>query len=240
MEDLAWTDVVDLASGGTLRTDGPADATDVVLLVGGGTGVDRPGRWSTSMTWLAPRLRRGVGDGVRIGQVRYLSSSWNRLDAGTADVRHAIEHELAREVPPKRIVLVALSMGGATCLAALRELHSPELVGLVTMAPWFPEQLPVDGLCNRRLLVVHGSLDNSLPLVPGTSLELSRRAVERASAIGADAEWRGVPGGLHGLAVRWKGRIWTLPRAGAFTRHIVGDVARLIGEPSVSRSRSKR
>ncbi len=240
MEALAWNEQVGLSSGGALRTNGPDDASSVVLLVGGGTGVDRPGRWSTSMTWLAPRVRRAVRDDVRIGQVRYLTSSWNRLDAGITDVREAIEHELAREVPPARIVLVALSMGGATCLAALRDIDSPEVVGLVTMAPWFPEQLPVDGLAGRRLLVVHGSLDNALPLVPGTSLELSRRAVERATAIGADAEWRGVRGGLHGLAVRWRGRIWTMPRAPAFERHLVGEVVRLVEAPSVSWSRSVR
>lgn len=240
MDDLAWTDVVDLAGGGELRASGPGHATEVVLLVGGGTGVDRPGRWSTSMTWLAPRVRRAVGDDVRIGQVRYLTSSWNRLDAGITDVRDAIEHELARPEPPTRIVLVALSMGGATCLAALRELDAPQLVGLVAMAPWFPKELAVHGLRDRRLLVVHGSLDNALPMVPGTSLELSRLAVERAAAIGADAEWRGVRGGLHGLAVRWRGRIWTLPRAGAFERHIVGEVVQLVEAPGVSRSRAAR
>ncbi len=240
MDDLAWTDAVQLPSGGELRAEGPADASSVVLLVGGGTGMDRPGTWSTSMTWLAPRIRRGVGGDVRVTQVRYLTTSWNRLDAGIADVRAAIEHELAREVPPTRIVLVALSMGGATCLGALHGLDAPQVVGLVTMAPWFPEQLPVDGLQGRRLFVVHGSLDNALPLVPGTSRAQSRRAVERARAAGADAQWCDVRGGLHGLAVRWRGRIWTLPRAGAFARPIVREVVALVGERDVSRSRAAR
>jgi predicted esterase len=238
MDDLAWTETVALPSEGELRTSGPDDARAVVLLVGGGTGVDRPGKWSTSMTWLAPRVRRGVGDDVRIGQVRYQTSSWNRLDAGIADVRTAIEHELAREVPPARIVLVALSMGGATCLAALHALDAPQVVGLVAMAPWFPEELPVDGLRGRRLFVIHGSLDNALPLVPGTSRAQSRRAVERARAAGADAQWQDLRGGLHGLAVRWRGRIWTLPLAGRFARHIVGEVVQLVRDPSVSWSRA--
>lgn len=240
MDDSDWTDVVALASGGELRTDGPDDARAVVLLVGGGTGVDRPGKWSTSMTWLAPRIRRAVGDDVRVGQVRYLTSSWNRLDAGIADVRGAIEHELARVVPPGQIVLVALSMGGATCLGALHGLDAPQVVGLVTMAPWFPPQLPVTGLRDRRLLVVHGSLDNALPFVPGTSRQQSQLAVQRARAAGADAEWRDVRVGLHGLAVRWRGRIWTLPRAGAFARHIVSEVVQLVGDPEVSRARVER
>ncbi|MCW2921779.1 MAG: hypothetical protein JWL76_1653 [Thermoleophilia bacterium] len=235
MNDLAWTDLVDLPSGGQLRTDGPADASSVVLLVGGGTGIDRPGKWSTSMTWLAPRVRKRVGGDVRVGQVRYLSSSWNRLDAGIADVRAAIEHELSRDVPPTRIVLVALSMGGATCLGALHGLDAPQVVGLVAMAPWFPPQLPVDGLRGRRLLVVHGSLDNALPLVPGTSRQQSQRAVQRAQAAGADAEWRDVRGGLHGLAVRWQGLVWRMPRAGAFVRPIVDEVAELVDAPTVSR-----
>ena len=41
------------------------------------------------MTWLAPHVRRAVGPGVRIGQVRYGTSSWNQLDRSRADVRSA-------------------------------------------------------------------------------------------------------------------------------------------------------
>ena len=239
MRDLDWHEPIDLPSGGQLRWSGPVDARDVVVLVGGGTGRSAPGKWSTSMTWLAPRMRRKLGRDVRVAQLRYADSSWNRLDLGVANVRHTIEHELARDVPPERIVLVALSMGGATCLGALHGIEAPEVVALVTMAPWFPQQLPVDGLRGKRLFVVHGELDNALPLVPGTSRRLSQLAVERARAIGADAEWRNVRFGLHGLAVRWKGRVWRLPFAGAFARAMEDEVARVLA-PDVSRSRSAR
>lgn len=165
-----------------------------------------------------------------------MDTSWNRLDRSIADVRAALEHELERAEPPDRIVLVALSMGGATSLAALHEVAAPELVALVTVAPWFPEQLPLDGLCGRRLLVVHGALDNALPFVPGTSRVQSKLAVARARAAGADAEWRDVPLGLHGLAVRWRGRTWTVPRARTFARHLVDEVAAILGAGIGARS----
>lgn len=226
MRLLDWDPIVTLPSGGELRTSGPADADSLVLLVGGGTGHSSPGKWSSSMTWLAPRVRRAVGPRVRIGQVRYLDTSWNELHLAIADVRAALEHEAARSRPPSRIVLLALSMGGATCLA---NAGTPGVVGLVTMAPWFPPEIPVDGLAGRRLVVVHGALDNALPFVPGTSLERSRATVELARAEGADATWTGVPLGLHGLAVRWGGRLWALPRAGAFARLLCRATADLVG-----------
>lgn len=177
------------------------------------------------MTWLAPRVRRAVGPDVRIGQVRYRDSSWNRLDLAIADVRASLALEHSRATPPERVVLVGLSMGGATCLA---NADGRGVVGIVAMAPWFPPQIPVAPLAGRRLFVVHGQLDNALPMVPGTSLEQSRATVDRARAIGADAEWRGMPLGLHGLAVRWQGRIWSLPRARAFARVISDEVERLV------------
>jgi hypothetical protein len=220
-----WNEPVQLPSGGELRTSGPGDADALVLLVGGGTQLSRRGRWSTSMTWLAPRVRRVVGPGVRIGQVRYADSSWNRLDRGIADVRSALEAEAAASPRPRRVVLVGLSMGGATCLA---NAGAPGVVGLVAMAPWFPRQLSVDALAGKRLRVVHGSLDNALPLVPGTSRRESRAAVRRASAAGADAQWADLRFGLHGLAVRWRGGVLTLPRARAFARVITREVAALV------------
>lgn len=225
MSPLHWNAPVPLPSGGELRTSGPGDAEALVLLVGGGTGHSAPGRWSSSMAWLAPRIARRTGDGVRIGQVRYADTSWNQVHRGIADVRAALDAEAQRSAPPSRVVLVALSMGGATCLANAGD---RAVVGLVAMAPWFPRQIPVEPLAGKRLFVVHGSLDNALPFVPGTSLEQSRATVERARAVGADAEWRAMPLGLHGIAVRWGGRVWSLPRARAYARVISGEVARLV------------
>lgn len=225
MRLLDWEPEIALPSGGELRMHGPADAEALVLLVGGGTGHSAPGKWSSSMTWLAPRVRRAVGPGVRLGQVRYVDTSWNRLDLGIADVRAAIDHELARERPPKQIVLLALSMGGATCMA---NVGVPGVVGLVAMAPWFPPQLPIAGIAGKRLHVVHGQLDNALPYVPGTSLEQSRAAVAAARELGAHATWEGVPLGLHGLAVRWQGKLWQLPRAASFARRLTRVTAELV------------
>jgi dienelactone hydrolase len=227
MEPEPWNEPVQLPSGGELRTSGPVDADALVLLVGGGTQLSRAGRWSTSMTWLAPRVRRAVGPDVRIGQVRYADSSWSRLDRGVADVRAALEAEAAGAPRPRRVVLVGLSMGGGTCLA---NADAPGVVGLVAMAPWFPREFPIDVLAGKRLRVVHGSLDNAIPVVPGTSRRESRAAVRRAAAAGADAQWIDLPLGLHGLAVRWRGRgqVVALPRARAFARVISTEVAALV------------
>lgn len=176
------------------------------------------------MTWLAPRLRAALPDDVRIAQVRYESTAFNRIERSIADVGAALDHEQARPVPPRRVVLVGLSMGGATCIA---NVDREEVVGLVAIAPWFPKEIPIEPIGARRLLVVHGTLDNALPLVPGTSLAVSRRAVERARAVGADADWVGIPRGLHGLAVKVRGKIRTMPRARAFTRVLIPEVVRL-------------
>lgn len=211
-----------LAGGGELRVHGPRRARASVLLVGGGTRASRPGRWSASMTWLAPRVARAIAGDVRVAQLRYRDSSWNRLQLGIADVREAIARERGELGAGGRVVLVGLSMGGATCLANAGQTG---VAGLVAMAPWFPSQLPLDPLVGKRLFVVHGQLDNALPLVSGTSRAASRETVERARALGADAEWRDLPLGLHGLAVQWRERTCRLPRAGAYARLLAREAA---------------
>ncbi|MCB0879635.1 MAG: hypothetical protein KDC46_11750 [Thermoleophilia bacterium] len=235
MGDLDFSEHVELPSGGQLRAHGGGATTTSVLLVGGGTRESRPGRWSTSMTWLAPRVADAVGSDARIAQVRYRDSSWNRIELAVADVRAAIAHEHDAAGAARSVVLVALSMGGATCAANVRE---PGVAGLVAMAPWFPRELPLDDLALVPLRVVHGQLDNALPFVPGTSRRLSREAVDRARELGGDATWRGLGLGLHGLAVRWRGRTWVLPRARAFARVLARDAAELAAEASSGQARA--
>lgn len=174
------------------------------------------------MTWLAPRISRAVGDDVRVAQLRYANASWNQLELGIADVAAAIEHERRAVGAGGRVVLVGLSMGGATCLANAGDAG---VAGIVAMAPWFPSQLSLEPLVGKRLFVVHGQLDNALPLVPGTSRAASRATVQRARELGADAEWRDLRLGLHGLAVEWCGRSWQLPRAAAYGRLIAREAA---------------
>ncbi len=223
MDALEWHEQLDLPSGAQLRVHGTDGAPVTVLLVGGGTRESRPGRWSTSMTWLAPRIAAAVGDHhLRIAQLRYRDSSWNRLELSITDVREAIAREHDADGAQRTVVLVALSMGGATCLANVDE---PGVGALVTMAPWFPVELPLDALAGMRLFVVHGQLDNWLPFVPGTSRRRSREAVRQARELGADAQWRDLALGLHGLAVHWRGRTWSLPRARAYARVLGAEVA---------------
>jgi len=182
------------------------------------------------MTWLAPRLAGRLGDGVRIAQLRYATSSWQRYAGTVADVAAALEAEGRlvggrHDGAPRRIVLVGLSMGGGTCLA---NAQAEGVLGLVAISPWFPPQVPMANLEGRVLRVVHGLWDRILPFVPGVPPDASREFVARAAAAGVDARWRGIPYGPHGLAVRRGSRVVALPRARAFARAVLDDVEELL------------
>jgi dienelactone hydrolase len=181
------------------------DGADAVICVNGGQRAQVEGTWSASLEWLVARLAPRQ-PALRFAEVRYRVKSWERLDACIEDARAALN-----ELGARRALLVGFSMGGAVAAAIAGE---ESVVGVLGLAPWLPEQLPLDALRGKRLCVLHGRLDQALPGVPGVSVEHSRRGFERALAIGAVGEYTVIPGGLHGLAVRapW-GTTIPLPRA---------------------------
>jgi dienelactone hydrolase len=181
------------------------DGADAVICVNGGQRAHVEGTWSATLEWLVGRLAPRH-PALRFAEVRYRVKSWERLDSCTEDARAALD-----EVAASRTLLVGFSMGGAVAAAIARE---DTVVGVLGLAPWFPDGLPLDTLCGKRLRVLHGQLDRALPGVPGVSVEHSRRGFERARAGGADGEYTVIPGGVHGIAVRapWGATI-ALPRA---------------------------
>ena len=223
---MHWNPSIELPGGGELRTSGPADARDLVLLApGSATGTRHTARWSSNMNYLAPRLRRSLGAGARLVQVRYGTPHWKQVEHPIADVRRVLELEADTSPARRRIVLVGFSMGGATCLA---NADAEGVVGVVGIAPWLPHQLSTSLLEGRRLRVIHGSLDGELPLVPGLRATSARDAVARARRGGIDATFTSVAGGLHGLALPLGSALVPMPRARTYARLAVEAVAELL------------
>jgi hypothetical protein len=115
-------------------------------------------------------------------------------------------------------------MGGAVAIRAAAE---PSVETVLGLAPWIPDRLELNALRGRRLRVLHGTLDQALPGIPGVSAAGSRRGFERARALGIDGEYTLVRGGLHGVALRahW-GRAVPLPRAGAWAQLVGAELRR--------------
>ncbi len=206
-----------LPSGAELRVRGPA-AGDAVVCVNGGQRKHVAGTWSASLEWLVDRLAPGFPE-LRFAEVRYRVKSWQLLDRCIEDAREAID-----AVGASRTLLLGFSMGGAVSSAVADE---PSVVGVLGLAPWLPERLPLTALRGKRLRVVHGSLDRAVPGIPGVSARSSRAGFERALALGAEGEYTELRGAVHGVALRAPtGKPVALPRAGAWLRACTDEVVR--------------
>jgi pimeloyl-ACP methyl ester carboxylesterase len=207
--------VTTLSTGAEVRVTGDADA--VVVCVNGGRAAPMPGTWSASLEWLvdrlAPRFPR-----LAFAEVRYRIKSWRRLDLCIADARAAV-----RETGGERVLLLGFSMGGAVSVSVADDPRVERVLGL---APWLSDAVSLEPLRGKRLDVLHGSLDRSLPGVPGVSPRLSRRGYERARALGVDGSYELIPGALHAIALRARnGRPVALPRAGAWLSAVESQLA---------------
>jgi pimeloyl-ACP methyl ester carboxylesterase len=170
----------------------------VLVLPGGkpnSTIAARPWHLANSrMTILASSLRRRLGPGVSVNQVRYRLRGWNAptLDAVT-DASAALVR-MSEKLDPAQIVVVGHSMGGrvAAHLSATGEAGA-----VVALAPWWPhndaELIPV----GCRLLVIHGTADTWTN--PGSS----RAQTDLARGRGVDAQWIGMRGAGHYLLRDW-------------------------------------
>lgn len=183
----------------------------------GGQANEVEGTWSASLEWLVGRLAPRF-PGLAFAEVRYRIKSWRQLDLCIEDARTAV-----REVGAERTLLLGFSMGGAVAISAADE---PSVERVVGLAPWIPDQLPLDALQGRRLDVLHGSLDRWLPGIPGVSPKLSRRGFDRARSLGVDGSYELIPYALHAVALRAPGgRLLPLPRAHAWERQIAARLA---------------
>jgi dienelactone hydrolase len=207
-----------LRTGAELRTSGLAGAAAAVVCIDGGRRGEVEGTWSASLEWLVRRLAPQFPD-LAFGEVRYRIKSWQRLDWCVEDARAAID-----ALQAERVLLLGFSMGGAV---AVRAAEDPRVTTVLGLAPWFPDRLSLDALRGRRLRVLHGSLDRSLPGIPGVSPASSRRGFERARALGVEGEYTLIPGAVHGVALRahW-GKAVPLPRAHTWARLAAGELRR--------------
>jgi pimeloyl-ACP methyl ester carboxylesterase len=207
-----------LSTGAELRITGPLDASAAVVCVNGGQAAEVEGTWSASLEWLVRGLAPQFPQ-LAFAEVRYRIKSWNKLDWCIEDARAAVE-----QVGARRTLLLGFSMGGAV---SARIADAPSVETVIGLAPWLPDQLPLDPLRGRRFRVLHGSLDRALPGVPGVAPSLSRRGFERALALGAEGEYTLIRGGLHGLALRSPtGRLIPLPRATTWARLVADELER--------------
>ncbi len=207
-----------LRTGAEMRVTGPVDATAAVVCLNGGQSREVEGTWSATLEWLVRRLAPEFPR-LTFGEVKYRVKSWRRLDLCADDARAGVEM-----LDAPRTLLLGFSMGGAVAIRAAAE---PSVETVLGLAPWIPDRLELDALRGRRLRVLHGTLDQALPGIPGVSAAGSRRGFERARALGVDGEYTLVRGGLHGVAVRahW-GRPVPLPRAGAWAQLVGAELRR--------------
>jgi len=208
-----------LASDADLRVRGPASGPAVVC-VNGGQARAVEGTWSASLEWLVGRLAPRFPQ-LRFAEVRYRIKSWNQFDWCVEDARAAIA-----QVDAERTLLLGFSMGGGVAISVADD---PRIAGVLGLAPWIPDRLSLEPLRGRRLDVrpaarhLHGSLDRSLPGIPGVSPTNSRRGFERAQALGVPGTYTLVRGAVHAIALR-AGRPVPLPRAGAWARHVAAHL----------------
>jgi pimeloyl-ACP methyl ester carboxylesterase len=222
------TGPVGLPTGAEIRIANDT-APLAVVLVNGGSARAVPGTWSATSelltTELAPRC-----PGLAFAEVRYRIKTWNELDSCLADARAALD------LVDRPTLLVGFSMGGAVSIGVSAH---PSVVGVLGLAPWIPERLPLDGLVGKRLDVLHGSWDRYLPGIPGVSATSSRRGFDRARALGIEGSYALIGRGLHGAAVRRRsGALLRLPRAQAWVDG-VGERLAYFDEDQASLRRSR-
>ena len=196
------TRVIPLETGADarVRNDG---APIAAVLLNGGAARALPGTWSATSELLAAELAPRFPD-ITFAEVRYRVKSWNELA-----LLHRGRHGRPRpRCLPERADRI---LDGRSSLDRRR--GPRRVTGVVALAPWIPERLPLDGLRGRRLDVVHGSWDRYLPGIPGVSAASSLRGFERARALGIEGTYTLIPRALHGAALRKpSGAILHLPR----------------------------
>ncbi len=146
-----------------------------VVCVNGGQAREVEGTWSASVEWLVRRLAPRIPE-LTFAEVRYRVKSWNRFGSCVEDARAAVAERGA-----ERVLLLGFSMGGAVAIASADD---PSVTRVLGLAPWIPDDLDLDPLAGKSLVVLHGALDRWLPGIPGVSPGSSRRGFERAMRTG--------------------------------------------------------
>jgi alpha-beta hydrolase superfamily lysophospholipase len=210
----------ELATGAEARWTG-IPGRRAVVCVNGGTAAEVPGTWSASVEWLVRRLA-GRHPSLAFLELRYRVKSWRQLDLCVEDARAALA--VARESGAEEVALLGFSMGGAV---AVHVAADSAVSTVIALAPWLYPELDVSPLDGRRFAVLHGSLDRSLPGIPGVRPELSLHGFERARARGVDADRTVIDGAIHPIALRapW-GAAVPMPRAGRWAELVGQELER--------------
>jgi len=213
--------VIELSSGALMRRTG-SPGSPAVLCLNGGVSLPLRGDWSASIRYLVRRLAPCL-PGLAFHEVRYRIRSWRRLEMCVEDARAALAAVTAG--PPRPVLLLGYSMGGAVAIAVADD---PAVTTFVGLAPWIPDEMDVLGLAGRRVAVIHGSIDGP---PGGVSPRSSRRGVQRIRALGVDATYRLLPGAVHALALAAPGgRLVPMPRARAWAGLVGRELRRFQAE----------
>ena len=155
--------------------------------------------------------RRVVEHGIAVWSLRFAVRGWNGAEASPVpDVAWALDQIRRHTGLP--VVLVGHSMGGR---AALRAAGDPSVRGVIGLAPWLPENEPVQQLAGRSVLIAHGSADRI------TDPAASARYVEKIRPTALSAQFREVAGENHAL----------LRRPGVWSRLVAQGVRDGLGGP---------
>jgi predicted esterase len=166
------------------RLDASGPPRAVILMLHGGkprsTDVveNRSASWARS-AWMARSIAGRAHDaGTSVWLLRYRERGWNGGRDRTADARWALDEVRAAHggVP---VVLLGHSMGARV---AVHVADDDSVTGVVALAPWWSDADPVRTLARRSLVAAHGRRDRI------TSFAHTRRFVERARAVAAQAE----------------------------------------------------
>jgi pimeloyl-ACP methyl ester carboxylesterase len=176
----------DLGAAGSGSTPPPTPPPAVVLFLHGGQvksrkPVRRINLAALRMTYFARALR--TDRPLPQLMLRYRYRGWNATDDDAlpdpvADALEALA-SIERRLGSVPVILVGHSMGGRT---AVRAAAYPTVRAVAAVAPWLPEDEPVEPLRGRSLLIVHGRSDRV------TSVELSAAFARRCTEVTAETE----------------------------------------------------
>jgi phospholipase/carboxylesterase len=109
------------------------------------------------------------------------------VDASIVELELLIEREVARGIPPERILLAGFSQGGAVILSALLRRTRP-LAGLIALSTYLPDPAKaaasrVAGAISVPVFMAHGTQD---PVIP---VAIARDTAQTLETLGLPVEW---------------------------------------------------
>ena len=160
----------------------------------------QPWRLAGLRTALVTRaIRAELAPGYVVEQLDYRYRGWNAPDLPAVRDGESALRSARNRFGPVPVVLVGHSMGGRVA-AHLAGGHEGEaVIGVVALAPWWPNDEGRLIPAGTKLQVLHGTADR------WTDPVASRRQTEHAAARGVQAEWQAFDGAGHFMLNRpWR------------------------------------